>query len=146
MITISVMTCPAVLRVEFPRLDVPVIAVRIELDTARLPGWNQIDAVKLIGTPLRDFTPYFRPLADSFGPVPDLQSLTDYDNDGWPDMVGILEGAGESSSAFVQHNQGGGIFAERGYLFPVPGQFLPFGGGIIGGDYDMGFFRKWERP
>jgi hypothetical protein len=41
-------TCPAVLRIDFEPLDFAANSVRVELNTALVAGWNQIDAVKFI--------------------------------------------------------------------------------------------------
>ena len=37
------------LTIEFPTTAYAVTAVRIVLDTTRSPGWNEIDAVELVG-------------------------------------------------------------------------------------------------
>lgn len=43
--------CPGMLAVRVADLPLPVATVRIDLDESRTGGWNQIDAVELIGVP-----------------------------------------------------------------------------------------------
>ena len=43
--------CPGVLTIRVSALPQSVAAVRIDLDESRTGGWNQIDAVELIGVP-----------------------------------------------------------------------------------------------
>jgi hypothetical protein len=39
---------PGTLAIDFPPTEGPVVRVRITLDTKRVPGWNEIDAVGLM--------------------------------------------------------------------------------------------------
>lgn len=41
-----------ILRVTFPPTDRPIAKVRVTLDTRRVAGWNEIDAVRLIAAPI----------------------------------------------------------------------------------------------
>lgn len=47
----AVETCPRVLTVPVRNVDAPVAGIRITLDQSVVGGWNEIDAVKLIGKP-----------------------------------------------------------------------------------------------
>ncbi len=90
-------SCPAVLRVDFSSRTFASSEVRIELNTALLPGWNQLDAVKLIGLRATNVQPLFENIAperiykmhEGLETPPNLSSyaLGDYDNDGWPDLL-----------------------------------------------------------
>ena len=83
-------TCPSVLRVDFEPLDFPTNRIRVELNTTLVPGFNQIDAIKLIGMPVADFEPHFTTADTPLGPLPDgvgnlnFWSFTDYDRLGGP--------------------------------------------------------------
>jgi hypothetical protein len=54
------------LDLSFPLTSRPVFTVRIELDTRRIPGWNQIDAVELVGPYVRGWAAAAR-ASSSFG-------------------------------------------------------------------------------
>jgi hypothetical protein len=47
----AVEPCPGTLTVQAEFPDLRTRAVRIDLDESRIGGWNQIDAVELIGVP-----------------------------------------------------------------------------------------------
>ena len=141
-------TCPAVLRVDFEQLAFPINTVRVELNTALVPGFNQIDAVKLVGAPVTDFEPLFVRLDEAASGRPpdgefDSRAAADLDNDGWPDIV--ARDAEEGSVAafrFIQHNEGNGTFHFRGPVLPIPDGTFGNGGPVAGdydndGDYDL---------
>ena len=136
-------TCPAVLRIDFEPLEMATNPVRIELNTALIPGWNQIDAVKLIGTPAPGLEPVFIRLGEEAnGSAPKQgevtfngQSFTDVDNDGWGDIIG----KGKEAIRYMLHNEGDGSFHYRGPLLPLStdqGSLALWGGGPAAGDYD----------
>jgi hypothetical protein len=43
--------CPGWLELPVPALPYPIRTIRVILDTASVPGWNEIDAVELVGGP-----------------------------------------------------------------------------------------------
>ena len=136
-------TCPAVLRADFAQLPFPANSVRVELNTTLVPGYNQLDAVKLVGAPVTDFDPFFVQLDDEAGgnphPIFDLQSVIDLDNDGWPDGIGRgIDAPAEGEDLpekFVLHNEGDGTFHYRGPVLPVPDHTW-INGTPIAADYD----------
>ena len=140
-------TCPAVLRVDFERLAFPINVVRVELNTALVPGFNQIDAVKLIGAPVTDFDPIFVRLDESVaGTAPtqdfDSRSAADLDNDGWPDIIARDSINGSIVGyQYIQHNEGDGTFHFRGPVLPIPDRLVDpaaimTSGGPAAADYD----------
>ena len=133
-------TCPAVLRIDFEPLSVASNSVRIELNTALIPGWNQIDAIKLIGTPVPEFDSVFMRLGDEAnGRAPrqfHTASFIDIDHDGWADLVGKPDVSEDGREIkYLLHNQGEGHFVYRGPLLPLP-DGLNVNGGPAAGDYD----------
>ncbi len=137
-------TCPAVLRADFEPLSFAINIVRIELNTALVPGFNQLDAVKLIGAPVTDFEPLFVRLDQTASGTPPPSSVfgtrvaADLDNDGWPDIVARDANVGVGSYAgfrFVQHNEGNGTFHFRGPFLPVPDGTI-VSGSPIAADFD----------
>jgi hypothetical protein len=43
--------CPGWLELPVPALPYPIRTIRVILDTASVPGWNEIDAVEVVGAP-----------------------------------------------------------------------------------------------
>ena len=84
-------TCPAVLRADFEPLAFASNTVRVELNTALVPGFNQLDAVKLVGRPVTDFEPFFVRIDDEAGGNPSRIYRTtitaDLNNDGDLDFM-----------------------------------------------------------
>jgi len=146
--------CPSTLRIEFPRLEFSTRQVRLELDTAKIPGWNQIDAVKLVGIPDRSFTTYFSPLTDDGaikqGEERRLPATTvpytmgDYDNDGWPDLF-ALNNVEYPLSVMLLHNEANSTFDLRNSDLPM--DTMVSNGGKVWGDYDndgdLDLFVAW---
>ncbi len=134
----STKNCPGVLHIEFPSRSFSSNIVYIELDTERVPGWNQIDAVRLAGFANEAIQPILKPIF-SFtdnqiieGSDPD--TFVDFDNDGWPDLLtlGIVQ---VPHSVHLRHNEGNGTFAERAQTLPI----RPLAGanaGRLAADYD----------
>ncbi len=79
-------TIGTVPRVDFEQLSFAVNAVRVELNTALVPGFNQLDAIKLIGAPVTDFEPIFIRYEGDVGTnalqLYNTRTWADYDNDG----------------------------------------------------------------
>ncbi|NKB71811.1 MAG: T9SS type A sorting domain-containing protein [Candidatus Latescibacteria bacterium] len=134
-------TCPAVLRLDFTPLDFPTDRVRVELNTGLVPGFNTLDAVKLIGAPLPDFQPLFQVVDQPFSGTDSFQrfnAFTDYDNDGRPDLLGWLPPL-DFPHSLLQHNEGNGLFKSRGSLLPIPADPESFAipiGIVSSADYD----------
>jgi len=142
-------TCPAVLRIDFDELPFAVNSVRVELNTALVPGFNQLDAIKLIGVPVTDFEPLFiryegdagigavasRLSSEDILAVFNVRTAADYDNDGWVDLIGReLDDPTGNLAHFALHNEGDGTFRFRGPFLPVPNNDIS--GGITAIDYD----------
>ena len=131
----STRSCPAVLRAEFPALPVRARIVRVEMATDRVPGFNAIDAVRLVGVPAggRDTSTFYALLPDAAsGELPPSygSSCADYDNDGWPDQLGPDYGGG----FHIAHNEGDGTHRVRSALL-APWKVWS-NGGVMLADYD----------
>ena len=134
--------CPGVLEVDFSTLPFPTSVVRVEMNTSLIPGWNQLDAIKLVGFRAKEQEFLFDRVSDEkiFKPeegveVPSgLQSYTfgDYDNDGWPDLFSAV--AGYPGRIFMLHNEGDGTYGYRTEELPI--QFVSSNAGRLFGDYD----------
>ena len=126
--------CPAILRIDFDRLPFPTNRVRIELNPSLVPGRNYIDAIKIVGEPIADFQTLFERLGDEARTLPprfEARASSDYDNDGWPD---ILTRNTRQPQVEVLHNEGDGTFALRQLYLKAT---APAGnGGPLYGDYD----------
>ncbi len=110
----TVTVCPAVMRVRFPTLDFPVDIIRVELNTSLVDGWNEIDAVKLIGFRASDVEPFFTKVGKEFIDVPASLNpwlFADYDHDAWPDVIGA--NWANLGTAVVLHNEGNGEYRNR---------------------------------
>ncbi len=110
----TVTACPGVLNIRFPTQAFPTSVVRVELNTSLVNGWNDIDAVKLIGFRAGDIEVFFTQVgAKSIDVPPSLNSFgfADYDQDGWPDMLGY-DWANKGPSILL-HNDGNGAFRDR---------------------------------
>jgi len=139
-------TCPATLRIDFEPLPFPTNRVRVELNTSLVPGYNQIDAVKLIGTPVQNFVPILRPVwpFDDSGAAWDRSSV-DFDNDGWPDLAthqllaeGVVVGTEvpkAPAALMTAHNESERGLAVRQLYSPMPKR-ASINGGPFYGDYD----------
>ena len=128
--------CPAVLEVAFPSLVFSTSVVRIELNTTLVPGWNQIDAIKLTGYSPQKVDFLFEQVERDAIDLPDKLSgytFVDYDNDGWPDQIGSNNHIIPYPLVFL-HNEGNGRFSNRSGILPV--QALYTNAGHIWGDYD----------
>ncbi|NKB66212.1 MAG: T9SS type A sorting domain-containing protein [Candidatus Latescibacteria bacterium] len=127
-------TCPAVFSLPIEALDFPVVNVRLELNTALVPGYNQIDAVKLTGiTTEFKFLFGLQPLSVIDGLENFVaSSLGDLDNDGHMDLIGLptLFKVDE-----LLHNQGDGAFFDRSSVLPLPDSMF-VNGGPLAADYD----------
>ena len=133
--------CPGVLEIDFPSLSFPTSVVRIELDVGLVPGWNQIDAVRLVGFPVEGVESFYaRVEGDRIESPSSFGSFTfaDYDNDGWPDMLGtdITNAADLDVTPLftLLHNEGDGTFSDRSSLLPVRERIS--NAGRVFGDYD----------
>ena len=127
--------CPAILRIDFDRLPFPTNRVRIELNPSLVSGLNYIDAIKIIGEPIADFQPLFERLGDEARTLPpgfDGRASSDYDNDGWPDI--LLRNA-RQPQVEVLHNEGDGTFALRQLYLKATARSAGNGGPLYG-DYD----------
>ena len=126
--------CPAILHIDFERLPFATTRVRIELNTSLVPGFNYIDAVKLVGEPIANFEPFFERLGAEASALPPRfqeRSSADYDNDGWPDM---LARNSRELGIDVLHNEGDGTFRQRQlYLKETATSII---GGPLYGDFD----------
>jgi len=114
--------CPSVFRVDFPRIDIPANTLRIELDTAKIPGWNQIDAIKLIGHALEGFDPFFTRVDSTRLEMPSSMAsynFIDYDNDGWPDILGTVN-RDVPPPFILLHNEGNERFRDRRSILSMP--------------------------
>ena len=128
--------CPGILKIDFPSLSFSTNTIRLELDTSLIPGWNQIDAVKLIGFSTGEIETFFIPVEEQALELSSaFQSYTfgDYDHDGYPDALG-MDPSLYPGPPVLLHNEGDGTFKDRSSLFPVP--HLHVNGGRIFGDYD----------
>jgi len=131
-------TCGEVLRIEFGKSSFATNLVRITLDTRRSPGWNQIDAVKLIGVRSDNFQPLFEEVnrEDAGLPFETIASyaFSDYDNDGWPDLLApqliplphIIK---------LLHNEGNATLKNRASTLPIQ-TVSGHNAGILFIDYD----------
>jgi len=136
--------CPGVLQVQFTSLPFSTGEVRIELDTSLIPGWNQIDAVKLSGYRAEGLELLFENVSpekifksEEGIEVPGyMASYTfgDYDNDGWPDLF-EFGGNGYFAPFILLHNEGDGTFGNREPMLPRRSQGGSNAGRIFG-DYD----------
>ena len=133
--------CPGVLQIDFPSLGFSTNLVRVELNTALVPGWNQIDAIKLVGFGAEAVDLFFRPVeAEAVESPASFLSFTvvDYDHDGWPDVFGLdISKAADFSVRppfALLHNEGNGTFSDRSSLLPV--RRSNSNAGRIFGDYD----------
>ena len=140
----STQKCPGVLKAQFTSLPFSTNEVRITLDTSLIPGWNQIDAVKLMGYQADRVEVMFEevPTEKIFKPEEGMEApgwmnpytFGDYDNDGWPDLFS-WGGRGYFTPFTLLHNEGDGTFGNREPLLPL----RLHGGsnaGWIFGDYD----------
>ncbi len=129
-------SCPAVFSLFFEALDFPVIGVHLEFNTALVAGYNQIDAVKLIGIPYGP-DPFFaiQPAAVKDGLQTAISmSLSDLDNDGYADLIS-RPAPTHIRTDKVLHNEGDGTFADRSAAVPLPDTLI-VNGGPVAGDYD----------
>ena len=111
-------SCPGVFRVEFPSLSFPTNSVEVRLNTELVPGFNRIDALKLIGFVAEGKLETFFETAseEETGAPPPWIPITfvDYDHDGWPDALGAdLESLDQ---LILLHNEGNGTFSDRSSL------------------------------
>ena len=138
----STSECGGALKLEFPALDFASNEVRIELNTQRVPGWNQLDAVKLVGFHIDDVELLFEEVEESriytggMQPPDLLASYTfgDYDNDGWPDLFATSSTLYPKSLVLL-HNEQGKRWGNRVGVLPVHSVPGSNGGGLFG-DYD----------
>ena len=133
--------CPGVLKIEFPSLPFVTSIVRIELNIGLVDGFNQIDAVQLIGFKGEDIEFFFAPLNPEAVEKPASMfafTVADYDHDGWPDLFGIdLTQAADLDVDFpllMLHNEGNGTFRDRTPILPVRNKNSS--SGRIFADYD----------
>jgi len=128
--------CPDILKVNFPSLSFATNTIRLELDTSLIPGWNQIDAVKLIGFSTGEVETFFVPVEERALELPSTffsYTFVDYDHDGYPDALG-MDYSHYPGLPVLLHNEGDGTFRDRTSLLTVP--HLHANGGRIFGDYD----------
>lgn len=125
-------TCPAILRIEFPPPDFISNMVRLELDTSLISGWNQLDAIKLIGTPEEDTDSILFADAGVLSTYSNYIVCADYDNDGWPDML-ATDDSGVPITPVLLHNEANGTFSNRTASLPIDGIDAPVS---VFADYD----------
>jgi len=134
--------CPGVLKVNFPTFPFPVSVLRIEMNTSLIPGWNQLDAVQLVGFRVESLELLFEAVAaekifkqeEGEEEPSTLKSYTfgDYDNDGWPDLFSATPGY--PGRIFMLHNEGDGTYGNRAEELPIPN--IISNAGRLFGDYD----------
>jgi len=118
--------CPGILRIEFPSQPFATRAIRVELNTELVPGFNRIDALKLIGYSAEDeVVTFFETVSEDDISSPPLWlplALVDFDHDGWLDVFGHVLGdslayaLGNAPKFIFLHNEGNGKLSDRSSL------------------------------